>query len=400
VSTRVQLAGLGALSPAGLGAGTLWRALFAPPPAPAPLAVPGSLVPGDSWRHGYALPPEARPPVPCFDELAERALAEALADARQRGFQLDGARIGLAVGSAAGDAEGAERLRQQGQAAPFDFCSPHRAADSLPERLAARLSLNLEGPCFGIANACAASLYALAHATDLIEQGEADAMLVLGIELLSRVTQAGFQKMTALDPERCLPFDARRRGTVLGEGAAALLLVSGTRVPAPKSLGAYCHVLGYGLSCDAHHPTAPQPEGREVQAAVARALAAADCEAAQIAFVVPHGTGTPLNDRIEAEVLSTVAGERIREWGVLPIKSHLGHSAGASGAFSVLAAALALEARVLPPALHLQQADPAVALRLPDRATPLPAALPLLALVNAYGFGGNNVSVVLERAAA
>jgi 3-oxoacyl-[acyl-carrier-protein] synthase II len=391
----VHVAGLGAVSPAGSGVGKFWQALFAQPAEPSRAVVPGLPADGKSLRHGYAVSAPPQADAQRFEQLARAAIGEALLDAQARGHSLQGARIGLAIGTAAGDAEVAERQRLNGQAARFALCNPYRAANEL----AANLPLAIEGPAFAVANACSAGLYALAHAADLINQGEADAMIVVGVELLSRVTQAGFQKMTALDPDRCRPFDALRHGTVLGEGAAALVLVSDALRTSAVSSDTYCRLTGTGLSCDAHHPTAPQPDGRDIRAAVDRAMAQAGVSAAQIALVVPHGTGTPMNDRIEGDMLASVAGAHTTEWSVMPIKSHIGHGAGASGCFSVLAAALALAAREVPPTLHIRHPDAAVPLRFSEQTTALPACLPLRALVNAYGFGGNNISIVLEASA-
>jgi 3-oxoacyl-[acyl-carrier-protein] synthase II len=392
-TSRVHLAGLGAVSPAGTGVESFWQSLFAPPSEPSRVVVPGLPADGKSLRHGYAVSDPPQGSAQRFDRLAQIAIREALVDARERGHSLHGARVGLAIGTAAGDAEVAESHRLDGRAARFEFCNPYRAADDL----AAALPLAIDGPTFAVANACSAGLYALAHGADLINQGAVDAMIVVGVELLSRVTQAGFQKMTALDPDCCRPFDALRHGTVLGEGAAALVLVSDTLHASAIRSHTYCVLAGTGLSCDAHHPTAPQPDGRDVRAAVDRALAQAGCGAGQIALVVPHGTGTPMNDRIEGDMLAAVAGARVTEWCVMPIKSHIGHGAGASGSFSVLAAALALAIREVPPTLHIKHPDPVLPLRFSEHTTYLPAGLPLRALVNAYGFGGNNISIVLER---
>ncbi len=391
----VQLAGLGAVSPAGTGVGEFWQSLFAQPSEPSRAVVPGLPADGKSLRHGYAVAEPQQASAQRFEQLAQIAVGEALADASARGHSLHGARVGLAIGTAAGDAEVAECRRLNGEAARFEVCNPYRAANSL----AANLPLAIDGPTFVVANACSAGLYALAHAADLINQGAADAMIVVGVELLSRVTQAGFQRMTALDPDRCRPFDALRHGTVLGEGAAALVLVSEALRASAIGSDTYCRLAGTGLSCDAHHPTAPQPDGRDVRAAVDRALAQAGVAAGQIALVVPHGTGTPMNDRIEGDMLASVAGTHTTEWCVMPIKSHIGHGAGASGSFSVLAAALAMATREVPPTLHIRHPDPALPMRFSEQATTLPAGLPLRALVNAYGFGGNNISIVLERSA-
>lgn len=393
-----QLVGLGAVSPAGADVASLWRALFAAPSAPQRHAVHGFPAGSGSLQHGYAacMPPIADAGTSRFDQLALCAATQALADAGQRGVDLAGLHVGLIVGTAAGQADRAEVCRLAGQVVEFNACHAYSTIDQLIERL----PVLIEGPVFSISNACAAGLYALAHAAELLEDGHADAMLVLGVEVLSRVTQAGFQKMTALDPDRCRPFDSARAGTVLGEGASAVLLLSAA-VAQRLGARAYCSLLGAGFSCDAHHPTAPRPDGQGIRDAVRRAVQAAQIAPEGIHLVVPHGTGTPLNDRIEGQMLAELLGGRLDAVAMMTIKAHLGHCAGASGTFSVVAAALALACGVAPPTLHLTQeaADPECALGLRSTSHRLPDATVCQALVNAYGFGGNNVSMVLQGAA-
>lgn len=331
-----------------------------------------------------------------FDRLALSAANQALADAATRGLVLSGLQMGLIVGTAAGQADRAEARRYEGSVATLNSCHAYDSVD----QLAGRLPVAIEGPTLSISNACAAGLYALAHAVELLQDGQADAMLVLGVEVLSRVTQAGFQRMTALDADRCRPFDVARAGTVLGEGGSALLLVSAAVGERP-GLRSYGSVMGAGFSCDAYHPTAPRPDGQGIRDAVRRAMQEAQCGSESIDLVLPHGTGTPLNDRIEGQMLAQLLGPRLGRVPMMPIKAHIGHSAGASGTFAVIAAALALEHGQAPPALHLSQAvcDPECAVVLGSVPQQLPAAGGGgRALVNAYGFGGNNISVLLQGA--
>lgn len=394
--------GLGTASPLGYGVAAFWQSLFLPPLPPKRDAIRGFPDGGDSWCHAYAFAAQSAPECELssgrYEELAVAAIEEACADsacvdAGIASILCDGLIVGVAIGTAAGETARAESRRLAGRVDSFAECNPYRVVDEVPEWI----PLPINGPVVAIANACSASLYALAHAVDLIESGQADAMIVVGVDLLSRVTQAGFQKMTALDPERCRPFDRRRNGTVLGEGAAALVLVS-SDVAACLPRVPYCRLLSSGASCDASHPTAPQPDGRDIRAALRRAFERGDVSSAQIKLVVPHGTGTPANDRIEGEAIGDicgVAGENVR---VMPIKAHLGHTAGASGLFSVLAAAKALASRRVPPCLHVEQPDPDVPVRLDTCARKLcedESSGPPLALVNAYGFGGSNLSVVM-----
>ena len=402
LASDVHIVGLGTVSPLGPDAAAFWQALFSAPAAPRADAIAG--LPDDvhTLRHAYAMggTPLGGTPlgatdrhateVQCFTALATAAMTEACASVVGNAAWRD-VTLGLAIGTAAGDTAAAEQARLAGQIPPFARCNPYRIVDELPQHL----PLPINGPVFSVSNACSAALYALAQAADLIADGSADAMLVLGVEILSRVTQAGFQRMTALDPERCRPFDAMRNGTVLGEGAAALLLVS-PDLAARLQLRSHCRLSAFGASCDAHHPTAPQPQGRDIRSAVQRALAAAGLEADAIGLVVPHGTGTPLNDHIEGAMLREIFGPRAADLLLMPIKAHLGHCAGASGAFSALAAAMALASGRVPPTLHIRELDPDVGLHFSSEPALLAARHPQRALVNAYGFGGNNLSLLLE----
>jgi len=388
----VLLAGFGACCAAGADVDAFWQSLFRPPEGPDPEAVVDWGVDGRSWHHGHRLADSARHLRTDFDGLIADVAQQAIDDARRRGHALDTMHTGLVLGTAAGNAGSAEQRRLDGMAAPFPVCNPYRAIDTLPSRLPVQVS----GPAFVTANACSAGLYALVHAVDVIRAGMADAMIVIGADLLSRVTQAGFQRMTALDPQRCRPFDARRQGTVLGEGAAALILVADSGCAGSAS--AACRLSGIGMSCDAYHPTSPEPDGRDISRALREALRDANIAPDGVDVIVPHGTGTPANDRTEGDVLASVFGQSANMPPVLSIKAHIGHTAGASGIFSVLAAALALARRQIP-AGYCECADPAIPIRLAGRDAPMASGRPLWAVVSACGFGGNNVSLVLQGGA-
>lgn len=399
---RAAIVGLGAVCPMGQGVPALWSALFEHPSLPSPDAFTGLPDDGRAWTHGHRITrPAARlgsgtvshNKASRFELLAMDAIMEACTDAGVGSAAWQGVSMGLAIGTAAGDTEPSESGRLMGAPTSFEACNPYAVVDRLP----ALLGLSIDGPVFSVSNACAAALYAIAQSTELIAQGAVDAMLVVGTEVLSRVTQSGMHRMTALDPHSCRPFDASRHGTVLGEGAAALLLVSPELA---QRLGRqpYCIATGFGASCDAHHPTAPHPEGRGIRAALQQALHSASRHASEIAIVVPHGTGTPQNDLIEGALLTEVFSQALGGMYLMPIKAHLGHCAGASGAFSALAAAKALSTGLVPPTLHLDEPDPAIALRFSREPGQLMAPAQKHAVVNAYGFGGNNLSLLLESA--
>ncbi len=199
-----------------------------------------------------------------FDSLIADVALQALDDAAGRGHALDTLHTGLVLGTAAGDSRRAERHRPEDAVAPYAASHPYRAIDTLPHVLPIQVS----GPAFVAANACSAGLHALIHAVDIIRAGMADAMIVIGADLLSTSPNRAFNvRDGARSAARCMPFDVRRLGTVLGEGAAALVLVADSEAAAHA--GSAGRIRGIGVSCDAFHPTAPEPGGRDISRGLA-----------------------------------------------------------------------------------------------------------------------------------
>jgi 3-oxoacyl-[acyl-carrier-protein] synthase II len=193
------------------------------------------------------------------------------------------------------------------------------------------------------------------------------------------------------------PFDARRDGFVMGEGAGALVLEDGD---AARSRGAriLARIRGYGATCDAFHMTAPEVEGRVQARAICAALEDAGLGPGDVDYVNAHGTSTPLNDRIETLALKRALGDHAHEVPVSSTKSAIGHLLGAAGAVEAVATTLALDARVAPPTLGLEEPDPELDLDyVPGRARPLDAeGHRPVALSNSFGFGGHNAVLCLE----
>jgi 3-oxoacyl-(acyl-carrier-protein) synthase len=251
------------------------------------------------------------------------------------------------------------------------------------------------GPTTSISNACAASGFALSVATDLIESGEADVVVAGGAESYSRVALGCFNRLGAIDPERCRPFDRDRAGTVFGEGAAMLVLEAEEHAGERSAPRTYARVAGAGWSCDAYHMTAPDPDGEQIVRAMRAALAAAGGDADAIGCVIPHGTGTTLNDVVEARALREVLGQRCDELPLYSLKGVIGHTGGAAGAFAALASALILARGEVPANVALRARDPECDVLLAEQPVALDGSVVLL---NAYAFGGNNVSLALEGA--
>jgi 3-oxoacyl-(acyl-carrier-protein) synthase len=395
---RVLVTGLGAVSCLGSGADALWRGLGSGHSAPSKVADPRA---NFALPIMYRIPDDAVPQEPVrfagaplgpTSRLALQAAREAVRDAAP-GPQ-DPSRVAVVVGTAMGD----HRLREERRAAWSDGgaeadddavedCTDFAAASAVADELGGH------GPVTTVANACAASGYAVAVAADMIRAGEADLALVGGAESYTRVALANFNRMGGIDPERCRPFDARRKGTVFGEGAAFLVLESETRADC-RGARPYARVAATGWSCDGHHLTAPEPGGAQIQLALLRALAQARVRPDEVACVIPHGTGTELNDVVESQALRAVFGGHCDDLPLYSAKAMLGHTAGAAGALAIATTALILRHGSIPPNPPSEEPDPRCPVWLPEQPRPLEGRY---AMANAYAFGGNNVSVLLER---
>lgn len=403
-ATDVLVTGLGALSCLGSGTEALWRGMHTA--RSAPTKVPDPLAHMDH-PHMYLVPeadlptgPEEQDGLPLGrgSQFAIAAAREAVDSAGLTGLAgVDPRRVAVSISSGMGDSDLHER-RRAGEPASHVGWAP-----AFPVASAVGGWLGAQGPNTSLTNACAASGYALSVAADLIRSGEADVVVAGGTEAYSRVALACFNRLGAIDPERCRPFAADRRGTIFGEGAAVLVLESAAHARERGAKTVYARLAGAGWSCDAHHATAPEPGGEQIERAMREALRETDpaLEAAPgaggLGFVVPHGTGTELNDVVEARALAGVLGEAAPRTPLYSVKALLGHTGGAAGAFAALAAVLVLHHRTLPPNVPVGRQDPGCEVPLPTAPTPMTAPY---GLVNAYAFGGNNVSLVLREAGA
>jgi 3-oxoacyl-[acyl-carrier-protein] synthase II len=233
-------------------------------------------------------------------------------------------------------------------------------------------------------------VHALGLSLDALRAGQADVMLVAAVDVLTELALAGFAVLRALtESDGPRPFDRRRDGTLLGEGAAALVLEDAERARA-RGARVWGEVVGYGSSTDASHMTRPDPAGPA--RAMRQALGSAGPDA--VDWVKAHGTATPANDAAEAEAMRAVFGAR--RVPVTSLKGALGHSLGASGAVEAVGVLLAMQGGFVPPTLRFEQPDSACDLDVVQGAARTNASEAVL--VNAFGFGGNNASVLLRRA--
>jgi 3-oxoacyl-[acyl-carrier-protein] synthase II len=243
--------------------------------------------------------------------------------------------------------------------------------------------------------ACASSALSIADAAELVRSGDVPGMIAGGGDALCRMTYAGFHALRLLDHRPCRPFDASRRGLSLGEGAGVLVLERWDEALA-RGARPLAEYLSYGSSCDAHHTTAPHPEGHGAEAAMREALARAGLSPDRIDHIHAHGTGTTLNDRAEALAIRRVFGQggscRV---AVTAGKSMTGHVLGGCGGLAAATVVLSLSHRMVPPTLRWRIGDDATALPIvAERARPLYGDY---AMSNSFGFGGTNCSLVFGR---
>ena len=270
----------------------------------------------------------------------------------------------------------------------------------MPNAAAGMLALRfgLHGPSHSVASACAAGADAISAAARLIRSGEADAVVTGGSEAaLTPLARAAFGNMGATSPSGISrPFDARRDGFVMGEGAGVLVLED-AEVAAERGHPVLGELLGHGASSDAHHITAPQPEGAGAASAIRRALDAAGVEPHEVDYVNAHGTSTPLNDRAETMALKEALGEAADATPVSSTKSVIGHLLGAAGAVEAIVTLLALRERVAPPTVGWEERDEGMDLDYVPESRPLETnGDGAVGISNACGFGGHNVVLCLR----
>ncbi len=254
-------------------------------------------------------------------------------------------------------------------------------------------AFGFRGPILTISNACASGGNALGQAWELLRSGRSDRALAAGYDTLTQFVFAGFDSLQSISPGGCRPFDARRDGLSIGEGAAVLALEtldSATRRGA-ETLG---ELIGYGSAFDHHHLTQPNPDGDAGLAAMRRACAAAQVNPADIDYVNAHGTGTPLNDGAEATAINRWAGSRAVTLPVSSTKAGIGHLLGGAGAVEAVVCLMVLGEQWLPPETAVETPDPVC--RFPLVRQPTEARCDLV-LSNSFGFGGANATLIFRR---
>ena len=382
----VAITGLGCICAAGTNLDSCMEALYSGQRAP---AAPSRFTSSHPTRYpvfeipGFHEPPE----LLRTSALGLHAAREALADAGLDLGTLRGLRVGVCVGTTVGSAMNNEQFcRDYRTGLDPDLEPIERIMRSNPAAVIAR-EFRLTGPCQTVVNACASGTDAVGLAASWIRGGICDLVIAGGADELGRITYNGFISLMITDDSPCKPFDRNRKGLNLGEGAAMLVLEaeeSRTR----RTTRARSYLLGYGSACDAHHLTAPKPDGEGLRSAIAEALSCCGTSAEAVSFVNAHGTGTPDNDRVESRVLADLLP------GVpfLSTKGYTGHTLGAAGAIEAAFTVACLERGMIPGSAGFSTPDPDLGGTPVERCTKVEGTV---ALSESLAFGGNNSVILL-----
>ncbi|MGY3004384.1 3-oxoacyl-[acyl-carrier-protein] synthase II [Thermostichus sp. MS-CIW-21] len=408
---RVVITGLGAITPLGNSPGEFWQSLLAGRSGIGPITH------FDASRHECRIAGEVKGFDPLdyldrkdvkrtdrFVHLALAATQQALEDAQFRITDLNAEQVGVILGTGIG---GIRVLEEQQtiylQKGP-DRCSPFMVPMMIANMAAGHVAIRFgaKGPNSCTVTACASGSNAIGDAFRLIQRGEVQVAITGGTEAaVTPLSVAGFSAMKALStrndaPEQaCRPFDRDRDGFVMGEGAGILLL---EELEHARSRGAkiYAEIVGYGLTCDAHHITNPAPAGEGAARAMRLALKDAGIQPDQVQHINAHATSTPVGDVAEVQAIRAVFGEHAPRLAISATKSMTGHLLGGAGGVATVATALAIHHGWVPPTLNLDNPDPECEGLdfVPHRARQMAVDV---ALVNAFGFGGHNVTLALRR---
>ena len=406
---RVVVTGVGAVSPLGNTIDDTWAAIKAGKSGVGPLtrvdaekfSAKVAAEVKDFNIEQYVERKEARK----MDRFTQYALAASLMAYKHSGLEINESnaeRVGVWIGSGIGGMETYEQQFLTFQERGARRVSPFFIPMLIPDMASGQVSIYLgaKGPNSCSVTACASGTNSIGDAFKVIERGDADVMITGGAEApIVNMAIAGFTANTALttnsDPATASrPFDKNRDGFVIGEGAGIVIL---EELEHAKARGAkiYAEVIGYGATGDAHHITAPAPEGEGAARAMQMALDTAGVAPSKVDYINAHGTSTPYNDLFETQAVKTVFGEHAYKLAMSSTKSMTGHLLGAAGGVEAIFTVLALQEGILPPTINLHEPDPACDLDyVPNEAR---QANIQYAMSNSLGFGGHNASLLFKK---
>ena len=407
---RVVVTGLGTLSPVGNTVDEFWSALLQG------RSGLGQITKFDTTGYPTRIAGEVRnfDPLNFVDKKEARRLdpylqyaiassALAVQDAAIDTGKVDGTRFGVLIGSGIGGIttllESHRNLLEKGPDRVSPFFIPMLIANMASGLVSMRFGA--KGPNSAVVTACATGNHAIGDSFKIIQRNDADVMIAGGSEaIIVPLTIAGFCSMKAMstrndEPTKAMrPFDATRDGFVAGEGAGILVLESLEHALA-RDARIYAEIVGYGMTGDAHHMTAPDPEGDGAARAMAAAVRDAGLDVGAVGYINAHGTSTPVGDKMETMAVKTVFGAHARELAFASTKSMTGHLLGAAGGLESAITVLALAQGIIPPTINYVTPDPECDLDcVPNTARKMPVRA---ALNNSFGFGGTNASLLFRR---
>ena len=335
-------------------------------------------------------------------QYAVAASALAVQDAALETSKVEASRFGVLIGSGIGGIttllESHRNLIEKGPDRVSPFFIPMLIVNMASGLVSMRFGA--KGPNSSVVTACATGNHAIGDSFEILQRGDADVMIAGGSEaIIIPLTIAGFCSMKAMstrneEPTKAMrPFDATRDGFVCGEGAGIVVLETLEHAQA-RDARIYAEIVGYGMTGDAHHMTAPDPEGDGAARAMAMAVRDAGLEPSAVGYINAHGTSTPYNDKFETLAIKRVFGEHARRLAVSSTKSMTGHLLGAAGGIEAIATVLALHHGVLPPTINYETPDPDCDLDyIPNQARKQNVEV---AISNAFGFGGTNATLAFR----
>src|SRR4030043_1979652 len=326
------------------------------------------------------------------DQFALIASGEAVKSSQIHFYPLE--EIGVCRGAGAGGMFEAETYHREvllkGKSTPsliWPFI-PSFTTDRIAEKF------GFSGPKFTVTTACSSSATAIGYGADLIRSGQCKAVLCGGSEALSELTFGGFNSLKAMDPSPCKPFDRRRAGMSLGEGAGIIILEDFDQA-VKRGAKIYAEFLGYGIGEEAYHITAPEPTGMREARVMREALEESGIPSTEVDYISAQGTGPPLNDKVETLSIKNVFGERASSIPVSSIKSSVGHCLGSAGAIEAIASILSLVDHFIPPTLHHQEGDEDCDLDyVPVKSRAMKVEV---VLSNSFAFGGNCTALLFKK---
>ncbi len=407
---RVVVTGLGAITPIGNNLQAYWEGLLSGRNGIAPITL------FDPSQHPCRIAGEVREFDPCeymerkeakrmdrFAQFAVAASKQAIADAKFVIDDLNADRVGVSIGTGIGGLKVLEDQQEIYLTKGPKKCSPFMIPTMIANMAAGLTAIHLgaKGPNCCTVTACAAGSNAIGDAFRLIQRGYAQAMICGGTEAaVTPLGLAGFGSMKALstrneEPARASrPFDRDRDGFVMGEGAGILLL---EELESALARGAkiYGEIVGYGMTCDAYHMTAPVPEGQGATRAMELALKDADLNPEAVSYINAHGTSTAANDVTETRAIKKALGKHAERVAISSTKSMTGHLLGGSGGIEAVATVMAIASDRIPPTINLDNPDPECDLDyVPHQSR---AQRVEVALSNSFGFGGHNVTLAFKK---